>query len=117
MNFAANSLNSLITGDRMILDASRGRAVLKSPWFIRSDGGHGKCIKFRFMFFGHGNHSLHLIQSVNEDLEPTPIWAINGTEEDYKQKLWQYGQVSITGTVRHRVRNEVPWRVAIYLEG
>lgn len=96
---------SLISDERMILDASGGQAELKSSFFERSDVWPGKCVKFRFMFVGYGNQSLHFIQNVTEDLEPPPIWAARNTDSP---QLWQYGQVSITGTVRHQVRNVAP---------
>ncbi|XP_022803754.1 uncharacterized protein LOC111341068 [Stylophora pistillata] len=86
--------------ERMILDTSGGQAELKSPWFNRSDVWHGKCVKFRFMLVGYGNQSLHFIQNVAQDLESPPIWAARNTDSS---QLWQYGQVSITGTARHQL--------------
>lgn len=73
-----------------------------SPWFNRSDAGHGKCVKFRFMFVGEGAHSLHFVQKSFEDLTPTPVWAANRIGN--VNSLWQYAQVSITGTKQHQVR-------------
>ena len=93
----------------MVLDAKKGQATLLSPWFNRSDAGHGKCVKFRFMFKGHGNHSLHLFQKVIKDLTPTPVWGLDSSEEGHSLLLWQYGQVSITGTRRHQVWNAVSY--------
>ena len=74
-----------------------------SPWFDRSDAGHGKCVKFRFMFFGNGARSLHFVQKAFRDLTLTPIWAVNRSGNS--DGLWQYGQVSITGTKHNQVGN------------
>lgn len=88
----------------MVLDTKKGHATLLSPWFNRSDAGHGKCVKFRFMFYGRGNRSLHLFQDFpNEDITATPVWEVDSSEDG--NSLWQYGQVSITGTRRHQVWN------------
>ena len=103
---------SLITGSRFVLNINATMetvtfaARLMSPWFNRSDAGHGKCVKFRFMFVGDGARSLRFVQNASESgyLTPVPIWTCwkrtrSGNVE------WQYGQVSITGTKRHQVGN------------
>ena len=56
------------------------------------------------MFYGRGNRSLHLFQDFpNEDITATPVWEVDSSEDG--NSLWQYGQVSITGTRRHQVWN------------
>jgi len=76
-------------------------ARLMSPWFNRSDSGHGKCVKFRFMFVGYGDCALRFYQKAFENLTSTPIWE--GHRSENSSILWQYGQVSITGTKEHQV--------------
>lgn len=96
-----------MTGNRLVLNINSTNqttfhGTLMSPWFNRSETGHGKCVKFRFMFVGDGARSLHFVQKVFRDLTPTPIWAVDRSGN--ADGLWQYGQVSITGTKGHQVR-------------
>ena len=103
-----------MTGCRLVLNINSINktgsfsARLMSPWFNRSDAGHGKCVKFRFMFVGHGAQSLSFVQRTFEDLIPTPIWAVDKVQGfGNVDSVWQYGQVSITGTTRHKVGKPV----------
>ncbi|KAJ7365918.1 hypothetical protein OS493_002649 [Desmophyllum pertusum] len=91
-------------GNRLVLNSTNQttlNARLMSPWFNRSAAGHGKCVKFRFMFVGHGARSLHFVQKTFKNLAPTPIWAEHRIGN--VDSLWQYGQVSITGTKKHQL--------------
>ncbi|XP_078377085.1 uncharacterized protein LOC144660350 [Oculina patagonica] len=94
-------------GGRLVLINASNQASpslhkgIMSSWFNRSNAGHGKCVKFRFMFVGPGARSLHFAQKSFEDLMPTPIWA--ASKIGNVDNLWQYGQVSITGTKKHQL--------------
>ncbi|KAL9987313.1 hypothetical protein ACROYT_G001597 [Oculina patagonica] len=95
--------NRLVLSINSINQTQAFRARLMSSWFNRSTAGHGKCVKFRFMLVGDGARSLSFVQNASESwhVKPTPIWTGKGSRND--DSLWQYGQVSITGTKRHQL--------------
>ena len=98
----------MVSGNRPVLFTSSTNetsfsALLMSPWFNRSDSGHGKCVKFRFMLVGYNDVALRFFQKTFENLTSTPIWE--GRRSENGNILWQYGQVSITGTKEHQVWN------------
>ena len=53
------------------------------------------------MFVGKGARSLQFVEKPFEDFTPIPLWAVDGIRR--VTSLWQYGQVSITGTKQHQV--------------
>ena len=74
-------------------------ALLMSPWYNRSAEGHGRCLKFRYMFLGSGNATLKLYQRTNILPRENPIWE--GTSAG--DNSWQYGQVSIAGVTESQL--------------
>lgn len=74
-------------------------ARLISPWYNRSVEGHGRCLKFRYMFLGSGNTTLRLCQRNNILPRENPIWEDTTTGDN----SWQYGQVSVSGVTENQL--------------